>query len=42
LVIISGGGRVWDLYISVFRDYFLIKTLSIKVNVRTALHDLGS
>jgi len=38
----SGGGRVWDLYVSVIRDYFLINTLSFKVIFHTALHDLGS
>ena len=38
----SGGGHVCDLHVNVIRDYFLINTLSIKLIVYAALHDLGS
>jgi hypothetical protein len=39
---IRGGGRVCDFYVSIFENHFLIKALSIKIDVGTTLHNLGS
>jgi len=38
---IRGEGDVWDLYVTIFGNHFLIKTQLITVNVSTALQDLG-
>jgi len=36
------GGSVRDSYVGVLGNYLLINTLSIKIDIGTALHNLGS
>ena len=40
-IILQAVGPVWNLYVNILGNNFVTKTLSIKLNVCTALHGLG-